>query len=517
MAAPIEQHQEETQAVPLWTGQNLLPGLLQAIPLAIIGLDREGRVTLWNAATERMFLWPASECLGKPLPIVPADEQEAYRQAVDVELTGQQRVGVELRRLRKDGVTLHVQMWTTPVRNHDGHVIGVLGIFSDITERKRLEDRLRHAQKMEAIGRLAGGVAHDFNNVLTAISGYSDLLFESLEGGDPRRTYADEISRAADRASTLTRQLLAYSRQQVLAAQVLDLGAVVRGMEHMVRRLIGEDIELVVELDPHLRKVKADPGQLEQVILNLAVNARDAMPQGGRLTIQASNTELDEAYAWLHVDVQPGAYVCLAVGDSGCGMTEEVRSRLFEPFFTTKELGKGTGLGLSTVYGIVKQSEGHIDVTSVLGGGSLFKVYLPQVMEPAKQARPTMPMLPALGSETVLLVEDDEAVRTLARTVLRRHGYTVLEAEDGQQALELAAAQGESVQLLVSDVIMPHMNGHQLCQALRQRWPGLKVLFMSGYDEGAVTEPAAAFLQKPFTPEAFAHKVRALLDQAPVP
>lgn len=393
-----------------------------------------------------------------------------------------------------------------------------LAILRDMSERKRLEEQLRQAQKMEAIGRLAGGVAHDFNNLLTAITSYGQMLLDSLPAGDPGRRYAEEITRAGDRAAGLTRQLLAYSRQQVLAPQVLNLNGVVTGLERLLRRLIGEDIELVTKLDPNLRKVKADPGQIEQILMNMAVNGRDAMPQGGTLSLATANVELDEAYAWSHVDVQPGAYVRLSVSDTGCGMTEEVRARLFEPFFTTKDVGKGTGLGLSTVYGIVKQSEGHIEVVSAPGLGTTFHVYLPQVMETVRADRPSTEIKrPLRGSETVLLVEDDDVVRALTRTVLQRQGYTILEAAHGMDALKLYGRHEGPLHMLLTDVVMPHMNGRQLYLQLAQLRPGIKVLYMSGYTGGAIAhlgelEAEAAFLQKPFPAEVLARKVREVLD-----
>ena len=420
----------------------------------------------------------------------------------------------EFRIVRPDGSARDVEYSATADLLPDRHLL----ILRDVSERKRLEEQLRQAQKMEALGRLAGGVAHDFNNLLTAIISYGELLLELLPEAEAGRRHAEEIIRAADRAAALTRQLLAYSRQQVLAPQVLNLNTVVSGLERMLRRLIGEDVELVIDLATALRRVKADPGQIEQVLMNLAVNARDAMPKGGKLLISTANAELDEGYAWTHVDVQPGAYVRLSVSDRGVGMSAEVRARVFEPFFTTKDVGKGTGLGLSTVYGIIKQSEGHIEVESFPGEGTTFHVFLPQVIEPA---RPTMHAVPRLrvqsGSETILLVEDDDVVRALARTVLERHGYTVLEAGHGVEALELAAGYPQPLHMLLTDVVMPHMNGRQLYLELAKVRPGLKVLYMSGYTGGAIAhlgelESDAAFLQKPFPAETLARQVRDVLD-----
>jgi PAS domain S-box-containing protein len=388
----------------------------------------------------------------------------------------------------------------------------------ELTGRKRLEEQLLQAQKMEAVGRLAGGVAHDFNNVLTAITGYADLLLMNLGDLDPWRKDVEEIKKAADRASTLTHQLLAFSRKQVLQPRVLNLNAVVANMEKMLRRLIREDIDLVAVLDPALGNVKADPGQTEQVIMNLAVNARDAMPQGGKLTIETMNVYLDEDYARQHVDVQPGPYVMLAVSDTGIGMNEETLSYIFEPFFTTKEKDEGTGLGLSTVYGIVKQSGGHIWVYSEPGQGTTFKVYLPQVEEVIELLEPSsVPTELPQGSETVLLVENADIVRGLAHRVLLQNGYTVLEARHGEEAFLICEQHEGPIHLLVTDVVMPGMSGRELAERLTTSYPETKVLYMSGHTDNAIVrhgvlEPDIAFLQKPFTPDVLARKVREVLD-----
>jgi PAS domain S-box-containing protein len=389
----------------------------------------------------------------------------------------------------------------------------------ELAERKRLEEQLIQSQKMEAIGRLAGGVAHDFNNLLTAIIGYSELLLGELNPYDPRRGDVEEINKAADQAAALTRQLLAFSRKQVLQPQVLDLNATVSNIEKMLRRLIGEDIDLVTILDPALGRVKADPGQIEQVLMNLAVNARDAMPQGGKLTIETTNVVLDKDYTQQHVEVQVGPYVMLAVSDTGVGMDQETQSHLFEPFFTTKGMGKGTGLGLATVYGIVKQSDGHIWVYSELGQGTTFKVYLPRVEEAAEVVqRVQVPTESLQGREIVLLVEDEDIVRDLARLVLLQRGYTVLEARDGEEAIQICEQHEGPVHLIVTDVVMPGgMSGRQLAERLATLRPGMKVLYMSGYTDNAIAhhgvlEPGMAFLQKPFAPEALARKVREALD-----
>jgi len=394
----------------------------------------------------------------------------------------------------------------------------------DIAKRKRAEDALRmsahmrQSQKMEAIGRLAGGIAHDFNNLLTVITGYGDRISDRLGHDHPLRGDAQEIKDAAERAAALTHQLLAFSRKQVLQPKVFYLDFVVANLDKMLRRLIGEDIELITLLKPELGKVKADPGQIEQVIINLAINARDAMPNGGKLTIETANVELDESDGDGSVSIVPGRYVMLAVSDTGIGMDQETQSHLFEPFFTTKLAGKGTGLGLSTVYGIVKQSGGYIFVHSELGHGATFKIYLPRVEEKAEALAPVVPSgEPVKGWETVLLVEDERRVRTIAAGILEANGYTVLEAGNGEEAIELSQNFSGQIHLLVTDVVMPRMSGQELAEHLMAVRPTMKVLFISGYADRAlgkegILRPGAAFLQKPFASATLARKVREVLD-----
>ena len=383
---------------------------------------------------------------------------------------------------------------------------------------RRSEEQFRQAQKMEAVGRLAGGIAHDFNNLLTVITSYSDILLEDLAPQDPRCQDVEEIRKAAASGAGLTRQLLAFSRQQVLQPRVLDVNAVLANAEKLLKRLLGEDIELVTTLTPQLGAVKADPGQLEQVIMNLAVNARDAMPDGGKLTIETANADMDEASVRVHPYAKPGQYVMLAVSDTGSGMDEQTKARIFEPFFTTKEAGKGTGLGLATVYGIVKQSGGFIWVYSEPSHGTTFKIYLPRVDEPVEGLSvPSSSAESLRGAETVLLAEDAAAVRTVARQVLERHGYTVLEAPNGEAALYLATKHHGPIHLLLTDVVMPGLGGRQLADQLRALRPELKVLYASGYTDDAVVrhgvlKPGIAYLQKPLTPEALARKVREVLN-----
>ena len=396
----------------------------------------------------------------------------------------------------------------------------------DITELKRaeeekavLQEQLRQSQKVEAVGCLAGGIAHDFNNLLTVIKGYSQLSSIELKEGDPLRGNIDEIQNATDRAASLTRQLLAFSRRQVMEMKVLDLNTLLRDLEKMLRRVIGEDIEMVIQLAEDLGRVRADVGQIEQVIMNLAVNGRDAMPNGGKLTIETANVELDEFYARSHVDVKPGHYVMFSVSDTGVGMTPEVRERIFEPFFTTKEKGKGTGLGLSTSYGIVKQSEGDIWVYSVQGKGTTFKIYLPRVNEPLEEIRKEVlkKELPR-GNEMILIVEDEEKVRKLAGKILERQGYRILEASQGDDALRISERHGGPIDLILVDVIMPGMSCSELAKHLKSPHPKMKVLYMSGYTDNAIVrhevlEKGVNYIQKPFTMEGLARKVREVLDK----
>jgi len=381
------------------------------------------------------------------------------------------------------------------------------------------EAQLRQAQKLEAVGRLAGGVAHDFNNILTVIAGHSELLLRQLSDADPRRKNAEQIEKSASFAAALTRQLLTFSRKQVIEPRVLNPNTVVLDVEKLLRRLIGEDVEFCTVLDPAAGNIKADPGQIEQVIMNLAVNARDAMPTGGKLTVATANTSLDENYVKHFPDLSAGDYVMLAVTDTGTGMSEEVKAHLFEPFFTTKPAGKGTGLGLATCFGIVKQNSGHINLDSELGRGTTFKIYFPRVQSALEPARvPTQPAAVAGGRETVLLVEDEPAVRELTAFALREQGYTVFEAVNGEEGLRVAREQGGKIDLVLTDVIMPVMGGKEMADHLRTSHPDTKVLFTSGYTEDAighhgVLRPGIVFLQKPYMTTTLARKVREVLDE----
>jgi nitrogen-specific signal transduction histidine kinase len=388
---------------------------------------------------------------------------------------------------------------------------------SEITDRKQLEDQLRQSQKMEAVGQLAGGIAHDFNNLLTAITGYSTLGLRHIDENHRVTGYLEEIKKAGDRAANLTRQLLAFSRKQILQPLPLNLNDIVADINKLLGRLIGEDIQLSVKLGSDLRRIKVDPGQIEQVLVNLAVNARDAMPRGGKLTIETAGVELSQEYAGKHIGLQAGRYVVLSVSDNGTGMDEKTKERIFEPFFTTKEKDKGTGLGLSTVYGIVKQSGAHIAVYSEVDHGTTFKIYLPEHDAPETTETAAAPIGSWGGSETVLLVEDEDAVRGLARQILEQEGYSVLEASRGEEAIRLCAAYEQPIELLLTDVVMPETSGKEVADRLRTMRPEIKVLFMSGYTDEAIVhhgvlDAKVQFIQKPFTPVALAKKVREVID-----
>ena len=495
----------------------------------IVSTNGQGSIAFWNRSAAVIFGWGEDEALGRSLTEFIADpDRTRYLDALafasaQAGLTGRT---LELTGMRKDGSRFPVELSLSASGRSAG--ASVTAVVRDATERKdaeavlrQRETELRQAQKLEAIGLLAGGVAHDFNNVLMAIHGYGELLIGALDAGDPRRTDADEILKAANRAVGLTRQLLAFSRRQVLAPRVLALDQMVAGTLKMLSRLIGDHIEVSSESAPGLGRVRADPGQIEQVLLNLAVNARDAMPNGGKLHIALANVELGESEASAPPRLAPGRYVRLEVGDTGCGMTPETIARIFEPFFTTKREGEGTGLGLATVYGIVQQSGGAVDVESCPGRGTTFRVYLPRCADTQAAAEPeARSRLSTDGSETVLLVEDDDHVRALVAHMLRQHGYTVLEARGGRQALEAARAHAEIIHLLLTDVVMPGMNGRVLAERLALQRPDMRVLFMSGYSDDEVLRAGiqtgrTVVIQKPFSTADLAGRLREILDGSP--
>jgi two-component system cell cycle sensor histidine kinase/response regulator CckA len=426
---------------------------------------------------------------------------------------------IEYRMRHKNGTWRLMESTASTIQNAMGKVETLIIVNRDITERRHLEEQFRQSQKMEAVGRLSGGIAHDFNNLLGVIIGYAEFLQERLDATNPLRASADEILMAGKRAASLTRQLLAFSRQQVLDPKVLDMNSVVPDMEKLLRRLIGEDIELNTALVPDLGKVKADQGQLEQVIMNLAVNARDAMPGGGRLLLKVENTIMDEEFVRRYpYPVQLGPYVLLTVTDTGCGMDAETKARAFEPFFTTKEKGKGTGLGLSTVYGVVKQSGGYIDIDSAPGVGTTFKIYLPRVHEPLhREKQPSKPAVMKNGNETILVAEDETSLRTLTSTTLELSGYTVLQARDGLDALEVSRKHTGTIDLLLTDMVMPGMGGRVLAEELGRQRRDIKIVYMSGYTGQAVgsqgpVEPGSFYLHKPFTREVLTRKIREALE-----
>ena len=424
--------------------------------------------------------------------------------------------GIEVKWKRKNGSPVTVRISGRAVTSADAPADVLEAIAEDVTERRVLEDQFRQAQKMEAVGRLAGGIAHDFNNLLMVISGYTEVALAQMDAAHPLRAKAQAIQQASDRATMLTRQLLAFSRKQMLELKVVAVNAIVEDMERLLRPLIGEQVELTAKLAPDAGRTRADAGQLEQVLMNLVVNSKDAMPQGGRIVIQTHNVELDDSHRGEQTFIRPGSYVMLSVSDNGLGMDKETQSRIFEPFFTTKEKGKGTGLGLSTVYGIVKQSGGYILVQSEVGRGTTFNIYLPRVQDAVELQR-TAPAARTAdeGSETVLLVEDEESVRQLVRETLEAKGYHVLEAENGQAGLEAVAAHSAKIDLLITDVVMPEMGGHELADRLLKVRPGIKVIYLSGYTDEALVEGnidrGKAFLQKPFTLQTLARKVREVL------
>jgi two-component system cell cycle sensor histidine kinase/response regulator CckA len=486
---------------------------------ALLLIDADGRVTYVAPSAGRHVGWTQHQMAGRSLfEFIHENDLEAARLKL---AEAWRRPGVpvsaEVRFRHADG-SWRIVEGVGVNRLDDPFVQAIIITARDITDRRRLEEQFRMSQKMEAIGQLAGGVAHDFNNLLTAILGYCNLLLEETPPGSPQRPDLEEIRAAGERAASLTRQLLAFSRRQMLQPRIVDVSELIDQLEKLLRRLISEDVELVTKLADDLPPVRVDPASVEQILINLVVNARDAIARGGRITIETAHVELGSRLGDAPVEIVPGPYVLMSIADDGHGMDAATRSRVFEPFFTTKEQGRGTGLGLATVYGIVKQSGGYIFVESEPAHGTVFKVYFPGVQTPAAAAaREAGAAPPSRGSETVLLVEDEDAVRALAREVLRRHGYAVIEARHGVDALDVVEHHAAAIDLMITDVVMPHMSGRDLAERLSRVRPAMKVLFMSGYTDHAAVHrdltPGTAFLQKPFTPDAFARKVRQVLDE----
>jgi len=501
----------------LYTVNERLRAVIEGSPLAIYLLDTEGRVQAWNKGAERLFGWPQEEVVGEQEPTLGPETEGDAKNYLDMALRGEVLVQSESTRVRKDGTIIDVNVWTALLRDESGRLQGIVAMVADTTERKRLEEQFRHAQKMEAVGRLAGGVAHDFNNLLTVITGYTQLALNRIPFDSQAAIELKESLGASDRAASLTKQLLSFSRRQVVQPTVLDINTLVNDMHRMLRRIIGEDIELVVRLSTGLHPVRADRGQIELVLLNLAINARDAMPDGGQLVVETANVDLGEGGQRNRMMEMSGACVALSVTDSGVGMDAKVRAKIFEPFFTTKESGKGTGLGLSTSYGIVRQHGGDIWVYSEPGLGATFKIYLPVAEEIAHNPTPEWTETDVEGgAETILIVEDEPGVAAVMRESLTAKGYEVLSTSETADALAIAREHTGPIHLLLSDLVLNSMHGSELARQIRIVRSGIKVLFVSGYSSAGgagqkFLEPGAAFLQKPFAPEVLARKVREVL------
>jgi two-component system cell cycle sensor histidine kinase/response regulator CckA len=512
------QHQESEEILrKLWRS-------VEQMADTLIIMDRSGVMEYVNPAFEALTGYSRQEAIGQTLGILKSEQQagEVYEEMWSTVLSGNVFRGIVMDR-KKNGETSIIEKALTPLRDGSGQITHFISTGRDITERRKLESELQQAQKMDAIGRLAGGVAHDFNNLLLVISAYAELMLDSLAVEDPLRRNVGEIMSASRRAADLTRQLLAFGRKQMQLLQVLDLNTVIGEIAGMLPRLIGEDIELVFVPAPDLGKVKADPIQIEQVVMNLAANARDAMPGGGTLTIETATVRVDESYVQRHSIVPPGDYVLLTVTDSGQGIGAEHLPHIFEPFYTTKEAGKGTGLGLATVYGIVKQNGGFVWVYSERGLGTTFKIYLPRVESLDSEVRITKPTESSpRGCETLLLVEDEESVRQASLQFLTQRGYTVLEANDGEAALRASREHPGQIHLMITDVVMPRLGGPRLAERLADERPDMKVIFVSGYAENTVLghgkiDVTTRFLQKPFSLKALARKVREVLESNDAP
>jgi two-component system cell cycle sensor histidine kinase/response regulator CckA len=499
-------------------GLSRLASIVESSDDAILSSALDGRITSWNSGAEKTYGYCPSEAIGRSISFLIPPDRPDDTLSILTNITRPESIrNYEVLHLRRDGKRINVSLTVSPIRDQAGSLIGASLIARDVTSSHQLQEELRQAQKMDAIGRLAGGIAHDFNNLLTAINGYSDLTLMQLTEDDPFYQNIVEIRKSGERAASLTRQLLAFGRKQLLQPRVLDLNVIITDMNKLLRRLIGEHIELVTLTAPSLGRVKVDPGQIEQIIVNLAVNARDAMADGGRLTIETSNVTEPDTPPVHPPDGIVRPWILIKVTDTGCGMDLVTLSRIFEPFFSTKGQGKGSGLGLSTVYGIVKQSGGHIFAESAPGCGSCFKIYLPMVDAPEEASSAgSKKYTQSEGWETILLIEDEDTVRNLASQVLRMHGYRVLEARHAAEAMKIAEGHDDAIHLMLTDVVMPKMNGRQLAENLAPLRPGMKVIYMSGYNDDIILSaglgPKTAFLQKPFPPDLLVEKVRRVLD-----
>lgn len=501
----------------LRSANEMLQAVFDAAPVAVFAIDVEGRVINWNAAAESMFGWTADEVIGKGMPAVREENREEFARLRRRVLSGELVMGEEVRRHRRDGSPVWLHLFAAPLYDDDGRAYAIMSVMVDVTERRELEARLAQSQKMESIGQLAGGVAHDFNNVLTAVIANCENLLGELGPEQPGRREVLEIRKAADHAAALTRQLLAFGRRQLLRPRVLSLNAVIEDTRQMLDRVIGENVALKTRLAADLWNTRADPVEIGQVMINLAVNARDAMQEGGELTVSTRNVELDAKLPAEDDSIPPGSYVVLQVSDTGSGIGEEIKGRIFEPFFTTKEKGKGTGLGLSTVYGIVRQTGGFVTVDSEVGDGTTFSIYLPEApgeTDPVRVER--RPTTRPKASESILLVEDERALRDPMRRGLELQGYRILEATNADEALVICRDREKAIDMMVTDVVMPGMDGLELGKEAKKLRPDLKILYMSGYSDDVISrrgtlKEGMAFLQKPFTPSDLAARIRDLL------
>lgn len=522
----LELEKEKFERTEVEKENKMLVQAIKSIGECVSIADANDNILFVNEAFQKTYGYTSEEIIGNSFSMfrsvhTPMEQfEEIYNETLKGGWKG------EILQMKKDGTEFPVLLSTSVVLDQLGKPIALIGVANDITDRKKLEDQFRQSQKMEAVGRLAGGVAHDFNNMLTVINGYAELLKMRLDEKDPLYKFINDISKAGDRAEMITRQLLAFSRKQVLSPVILDITKTIKELDKMLNRLIQEDIELKTHLDPNTGKIKADPGQIEQVILNLAINARDAMPNGGKLSIETKTVQFNEPFTWEKSEILPGEYVLIAIQDSGEGMSKEIVEHIYEPFFTTKKEGKGTGLGLSTVYGIVKQSGGFINVYSEPGIGSTFKIYFPCAKGTVTNIeRVNIEYSSLKGTETILIAEDDDDILGFASEVLRLYGYNVLEASNGGMALLKCENYKDTIHLLLTDIVMPEMSGAELVERLHALHTEMKVLYMSGYSDDAVLNSGILnqgtnFIQKPFSPSALLERVRNILDEkhaVPVP